>query len=232
MSYCVHCGVELDATAQKCPLCGVPVSDPLSPRDGTAPTPYPTRFTPVEPPNKSELALLLSAMLASVAVVCALLNLFLAPGRLWSLYVIGGAITLWLWLVLPLLLPKIPLVLRVIVDGAAVAVYLYLICLDLDGLSWYLPLALPIVLTVTALCLVLSLLLPRRSILTGTAFFIGSIGIFSVLLELFIDLYATGRWEPRWSLVVAAASAALVIPLVVVRQVPGLREQVRRKFHF
>ena len=28
MSYCVHCGVELDEQAKRCPLCGTPVVDP------------------------------------------------------------------------------------------------------------------------------------------------------------------------------------------------------------
>ena len=31
MSYCVHCGVELDATASFCPLCHTRVLDPGQP---------------------------------------------------------------------------------------------------------------------------------------------------------------------------------------------------------
>ena len=33
MSYCVHCGVELDATASFCPLCHTRVLDPGQPVD-------------------------------------------------------------------------------------------------------------------------------------------------------------------------------------------------------
>ena len=43
MSYCVHCGVELGAAAQKCPLCGTPVYDPASPPDEGAEPFFPTR---------------------------------------------------------------------------------------------------------------------------------------------------------------------------------------------
>lgn len=231
MSYCVHCGVELEPTARRCPLCNTPVLDPAQAVDTASPRPYPTRSTAVELPNKSELALLLSAMLVSVAVVCAVLNLFLASGRLWSLYVVGGAMTLWLWVVAPLLLPRMPLWCRILADGAAVGVYVFLISLDLDGLDWYLGLALPIVLSGTAVCLCLGLFLPRRSTLTGVTLVIGAAGIFCLLLELFLDLWLLGRWRPIWSLVVAAACLALAVPLIVVRRVPDLRELVRRKFH-
>lgn len=50
-------------------------------------------------------------------------------------------------------------------------------------------------------------------------------------MELLIDRYFLGRWQPGWSLVVLTVCAALVIPLIVVRRVPALREEVRRRFH-
>ena len=37
MSYCVHCGVELDATASFCPLCHTRVLDPGQPVDTASP---------------------------------------------------------------------------------------------------------------------------------------------------------------------------------------------------
>ncbi len=231
MSYCVHCGVELEATARACPLCGVPVLDPASPLDEAAPRPYPTRSTAVNPPSKSEAALLFSAMLISVAAACALLNLFLNPERLWSFYVIGGAMTLWLWLVLPLLLPRLPIWGKVLFDGLAVAVYLFLIALDLDGLGWYAGLALPIVLSGTAVVLALGLFLPGRSILSSVIWLLGAAAVFCVAIELFVDIFLSGRWTPSWSLIVLAACGALMAVLVTVRAVPGLREQARRKFH-
>lgn len=231
MSYCVHCGVELEQTARACPLCGTPVSDPKAPIDTAQAPPFPTVSATVEPPNKSELALLLSAMLVSVSVVCTLLNLVLSSGSFWSLYIVGGAMTFWLWIVTPLVFPKSPLWLRLLIDGMAVALYLYLISLDLDGLHWYLALALPITLVITALALALGLLLPHRSILTCITLTLCAVGLLCLAIELFIDLYKTGLWRPAWSLVVAAAVIALMVPLIVVRRVPGLREQVRRKFH-
>ena len=42
MSYCVNCGVELQADAEKCPLCNTVVINPnelRSPKDAQAPFP-------------------------------------------------------------------------------------------------------------------------------------------------------------------------------------------------
>ena len=133
MSYCVHCGVELDATASFCPLCHTRVLDPGQPVDTASPKPFPTRRGEVAPAAKQEVALLITAMLASVAVCCGVLNLFLRADRMWSLYVIGAAAMLWLWLVPPLLARGMHLLLRLLLDVAAVALYVYLISVDLNG---------------------------------------------------------------------------------------------------
>lgn len=231
MSYCVHCGVELDQTQRACPLCGTEVHDPVTPVDRQSPRPYPTRSTVVEPPGKGELAVLLSVMLVSASAACALLNLFLNSERFWSLYVIGGAMTLWLWMVLPLLTPKLPVWGKLLLDGAAVGVYVGLIALSVDGLGWYLALALPIVLVSAAVALGLGFFLPGRSILTSVMLLMGASALECMAIELFVDRFLRGVWAPGWSIVVAVVCGALILVLVTVRVVPSLREQARRKFH-
>ncbi|WP_417093320.1 DUF6320 domain-containing protein [Intestinimonas timonensis] len=233
MSYCVNCGVELDPTASACPLCQTPVVNPRQPVDTELPPPFPSRREEVQPVNKLELALLLSAMLGSVAVVCGVLNLFfLHSGRPWSLYVIGAAVMLWIWLVPPLLFRGMPLWVRLGLDACAVGVYVYLISIDLHGIQWYLGLALPIILTGGAIMVALGLILSRgRSILTSVTLIIGAIGLFVMSIELYVDRWLHQDYLPGWSLVVAAVCVALIIPLVIVRRRPALRDEVRRRFH-
>ena len=50
-------------------------------------------------------------------------------------------------------------------------------------------------------------------------------------VEYLIDLWLYGRWDPSWSLVVLTICLGLVIPLVIVRRIPSLREEARRRFH-
>ena len=101
MSYCVNCGVELDDTAAFCPLCHTPVHNPNQPVNQTAPKPFPTERKEVPPASKLQVAILLSTILASVAVCCGVLNVFLRTQRTWSLYVIGAALMIWIWTVPP-----------------------------------------------------------------------------------------------------------------------------------
>ena len=218
MSYCVHCGVELDATASFCPLCHTRVLDPGQPVDTVSPKPFPTRRGEVAPAAKQEVALLITAMLASVAVCCGVLNLFLRADRTWSLYVIGAAAIL---------------LLRLLLDIAAVALYVYLISVDLNGGDWYLGLAAPIILWGGAILLLLGLVLRvyRRSALTTLTILIGSIGVFVFGMEFFVDRWLHQLWSPSWSLVVLTICIGMVIPLIIIRRVPALREEARRRFH-
>lgn len=40
-----------------------------------------------------------------------------------------------------------------------------------------------------------------------------------------------GEWRPDWSITVLAVCVDLCIPLTIVRFVPSLREEARRRFH-
>lgn len=232
MSYCVNCGVELDPTAEACPLCHTPVYHPRQPIDRESPKPFPTERQEVPLAAKWELAVLISAMLASAAVCCGILNIFLRAG-LWSLYIIGAAVMLWIFLVPPLLRRGLSPVIQLLADVAAVSAYVGAIAWNLHGLGgWYLHIALPVILWLGAELLTVMLPLRRgRSILSTTTIIIGAIGVFPVGVELFCDLYFRGVWQPGWSLVVLTIGVALMIPLIVVRRVPSLREEVRRRFH-
>ncbi len=129
--------------------------------------------------------------------------------------------------------PLIRAGLRLVLDVLAVGIYVLLIAVDLDGIGWFLHLALPIVLLGGAIVLFLGLMMQggRRSILTSVTLIIGSVGAFMAGVEFFVDRYLEGAWEPGWSLVVLTVCVAMVIPLVIVRRVPSLREEVRRRFH-
>ena len=230
MPYCVNCGVKLDAAAKTCPLCQTPV---WHPKNEPVPDPFfPAQRAVVNPVSKAGAALLISVMLLSAALCCGLLNLLLAREHPWSFYVIGAAVMLWVWIVPPLLLRRMPGFLRLTLDVAAVGVYVWLIALSVDGLEWFFGLALPILGAACTIVFVLSFLLRgwQRSILTSWTLGIGAVGLFLLALEFFGDRYFYGEWTPGWSLIPAVVCAALMIPLIIVRRVPILREEVRRRF--
>ena len=232
MSYCVNCGVELHAGAEHCPLCGTPVYHPGREEKKEAPF-FSQRTEEIPEVHHREMVLLLTSMLLSVAVCCSVLNFFMRTSHIWSLYVIGAAVMLWIWFVLPMLLRRMPLWVALPIDVGAVGIYLFLIAIDLNGLHWFVYLITPILLTAAGILLVLCFLLRdhRHRILTTATFIVSAIALLALEVELFCDLYFQGVWHPGWSLIVLAVCVALAVPLLVVRRVPALREEVRRRFH-
>lgn len=230
MPYCVHCGVELGPNAEFCPLCQTPVWHPAAARR-TAPY-FATRHTIVSPSApRGLLAAILSSMLLSVILCCGLLNLVLKPQTAWSLYIIGAMIMLWLWFVLPLL-AHLPIFLKLTVDVAAVGLYVYFISLSTGG-TWFVHLAAPVFVLLCVLVFLLGFLLRdgRHTQLSRISLAMGAFGLMTVGTEYFADLYLHGVWDPGWSLVTAAMCIALIIPLQIIRRVPALREEVRRRFN-
>ncbi|MEM5780674.1 MAG: zinc ribbon domain-containing protein, partial [Lawsonibacter sp.] len=71
----------------------------------------------------------------------------------------------------------------------------------------------------------------QRSVLSALTLIVGSVGVLMVGVELLVDRYVQGEWSPGGSRVVLTICLAVLIPLVVVRRVPSLREEARRRFH-
>ena len=233
MSYCVNCGTELGKDLKRCPLCGTLVINPNDvDRDVEIPF-FPTRQEAVKPVSKKELALLLSVMFASVAVCCGLLNLALRRDIPWSLYAVGAAAMLWIWFVLPLIWRKMPPLARIAADICAVALYVLLIALASGGMEWYKGLALPIIICAAVICIAAGFLLRggKRSNLMSVVICLVCAGIMAVSVELCLDVFLNTVWKPGWSLIVLAVCVGFSVPLVIVRLVPSLREEARRRFH-
>ena len=79
MSYCVQCGVKLENSLKKCPLCNTPVINPNELIAGALPSgvsPFSTVKGEVEPMKKHDIGLWLTLVFGSTALACGILNLF------------------------------------------------------------------------------------------------------------------------------------------------------------
>ena len=56
-------------------------------------------------------------------------------------------------------------------------------------------------------------------------------GLMALGVEYCMDCFFRAAWQPTWSLVVVVICVGLIIPLRVVRRVPSLREEARRRFN-
>ena len=107
MSYCVNCGVELDASAKKCALCSTPVINPNVHTAVTEEKPFSEELQMPEGIKKRFIAFLLTSAMLVANIVMFFLNVFFIRGNFWSVYVLCTVILVWVLFVFPLFGKKI-----------------------------------------------------------------------------------------------------------------------------
>lgn len=234
MSYCVNCGVKLEHSIKKCPLCNTPVINPRELDSASTPAPYPEKRGQVEAVKKKDIAVLVSVILITTATVCGLLNLFTYPNVRWSLPVIGICGLLWVFFVPFLIYAKLPLFLYLLFDGVSIGLYLYMLTLMTSSNRWFYEIALPIVLLYTLLIELMAFLLKKFgvSILFTALVFFSGLAAFCVGIECIVDLSLHGAISLFWSAVVLTVCVILDITLITVMAKKRLRNALRKRLHF
>ena len=234
MSYCVNCGVELEASLQECPLCHTPVINPKEKNKQRTTSPYPTDKGQVEVVKRKDLGILVSVVLIATGATCLLLNLLVFNSSLWSLVVIGSCLCLFVFSFPAIFYSKTPIYLSLLADGLSVAVYLFLITFLTSSNEWFWHLGLPIVALLTALAELFPLLarfLPLNILSCALCIFI-EIPVFCVSLELLIRHVLQHPYRITWSAVVLTVCVIIDIALITILAKKRLRNEVRRRLHF
>ena len=234
MSYCVNCGVELEASLQECPLCHTPVINPKEINKQRTASPYPTDKGQVEVVKRKDFGILVSVVLIATGATCLLLNLLVFNSSLWSLVVIGSCLCLFVFSFPAIFYSKTPIYLSLLADGISVAVYLFLITFLTDSNEWFWHLGLPIVALLTVLAELFPLLarfLPFNILSCALCIFI-EIPAFCVSLELLIRHILERPYRITWSAVVLTVCLIIDIALITILAKKRLRNEVRRRLHF
>lgn len=234
MSYCVNCGVELDSSLESCPLCHTPVINPSDLQKFKKTPPYPVEKGQVDKVHNKDWAILISIILIATSLSCLLLNLLVFSGTMWSLFVIGLCILLFVLTVPFIIYPKFPVHISLLFDGIAVGFFLYLITFNTATNDWFIRLALPIVALVTILVEIFALLhraFPVSFISTALYIFV-EIAFLCIGLELLIRHFMGDSLRLGWSAIVLTICGVIAIMLITVLCVRRLREAVRRRLHF
>ena len=223
MSYCVNCGVELDASATKCPLCDTPVYNPKAPEPSTQPSPFPKEKGQVEVVKRKDLGVLLTVIVLATAVTCGLLNVLVFRSSLWSLAVIGVFLVLWVIMIPVVIYTRQPVYLSILLDGVAVIVYLYLLTYLTGQSGWFYGVGIPVVFCIRKL---------PMSFLTGALYLISGVAVLCVGLEILIDRFLGLGIELRWSAIVLTICVIVDITIATLLSRRRLRNAVRRRLHF
>ena len=230
MSYCVNCGVKLDDTLERCPLCNTPVINPNEITYTHSVPPFPKENGQVETVKNKDVAILYSLVLIAAGAACGLLNLLVFNSSAWSLYVIGICIILWVVAIPVFIYTKLPIYVSLLFDGLSIGLYEYLITFNTPSSRWFYQLALPITAVVTVLAILLAACaerfpLPswhRRSMCL-------EIAVLCISIELLIRRFLSRPFLLTWSAVVLTACAIIIVALITMLSRKRLRGAVRRR---
>ncbi|MBQ2803517.1 MAG: hypothetical protein IJF07_06425 [Lachnospiraceae bacterium] len=234
MSYCVNCGVELDASAKVCALCNTPVMNPNELVQKNRKTPFPKEKGAVEKVKRKDWGILLSTVVLATGVTCGALNAFVFTGPLWSLAVIGVCAVLWVIMIPAVIYTKQPVYVSIMFDGLAVVVYLYMLAYMIKSDKWFWDLGLPIVVFITMIVEGITICINKfpRSFLTIALYVITGIGLLCGGLEFMIDMYIAKEVTLRWSAVVITVCVIVDIAIITMLSLRRVRNAVRRRLHF
>jgi len=234
LSYCVNCGVELEDSEPKCPLCGVTVMNPAQENNDIIERKYPKRIETIESAiDRQFWVKIISIFLAVPILVCLLCNLLYDGKISWSVYPIGGIAVLWAFCISPFLFKKPATIKWIIIDIVAASLYLYLIQYITQSGGWFIPVALPIVLGVGFFVLLITVLIQHKKLkglyIHSAIFF--AIGILLIGVEILIDLYQTKGIYIIWSWFVLISCVAIAFTFIFIERKKKLKEELKRRLH-
>ena len=235
MPYCVHCGVRLNGSEKKCPLCGTVVLDPAQPLDAAPPRPYPVR-TPEQELKKSKRFLLsLSALILLLpAALCLMIDFLLGVGLSWSIYPAGALILLFIAVAVPILVPRHRVYFSLGTTFLVLNIYLFLVENLSHSGTWFFPIALPALalFTVMLTLLVLFYRKERLNKLTLLAALLAAVAVECLAIELLCSLALRGGIGFIWSPYAVTPCLFISLVLFFINGNRSVREEVRRRVHF
>ena len=233
MSYCVNCGVELAPSEPKCPLCGVEVINPIHPWKEPRSRPYPNYFDEVMRGVDRRYFCLITAVLMMIPVmICLMIDLFSSGDMTWSSYVFGAAVVLMAVVLVPLASSRHRPFRYILVNTAAILGYLMLIDFRFGGMTWFIPLAMPITLSCAGAASVVALYFRKRKraeLLITLAILMFLAGMLTVLIELFIRNYDGVPLLPVWSWYAFVPCALSSVAFLILNKRNRWKESVRKR---
>lgn len=229
--YCVNCGVKLEDTEKKCPLCHTICYHPDI-RRPEAESLYPPSQYPTPKVRPSGILSAVTTLFVLAIFVMLLCDLQLNGKLTWADLASGAVGLLYIALILPFWFRKPNPVIFVPCGFAATAAYLLYIDLATGG-NWFLSFAFPVT---GGVCLVITTLLTLlRYVRRGRLFIYGGcimgFGALMILVEFLMHLTFSGVTF-GWSLYPFAAFFLLGGYLLFLGIYRPARESMERKFFF
>lgn len=233
MSYCVNCGVELDASAKKCALCSTPVINPNITRAPVEEKPFSENLQIPPTMKKRFIAFFVSVAILIPNIVMFFLNVFFIRDGFWSLYVMSACALIWVIFILPFFTKKKPPLLLWGFDTLAVTAFSYVV-LFLQGCSQTTIKSVLIVLLSVAAAiglLLIWLMRKKRHWTSVTAFLLAEVFVVSVLTGIAVSFF-TGIYNFFViGVVISVCAAVLMIFFIYCSRSKHIRAWLNKVFY-
>lgn len=228
--YCINCGVKLEDTEQRCPLCGVEAVHPQISRVESEPL-YPFHRYPAPQVNSKAAQIVVTTLLLIALLTTLFIDLRINAAVTWSGIVAGALLVGYTAFVLPFWFRRINP--GIFVPGVFAAVALYLMYINhVTAGSWFLSFGLPVTVylgaLVTAVVLLLKYLRGRLLTILGGALI--ALGLFMPLMEYLIFVTFQRPRFAAWSVYPLISLVLLGGMLVFLAVNRRAREKMERKF--
>jgi hypothetical protein len=218
MAYCPKCGVELDAEARACPLCGTRLEKKEEKgADQDQPKGQDER-RPARSRKQGARAVEVVSVLAGIAAVLDIgIDLYSSGGLSWSPIAIVAMAMIWLAVAMPLILKGKPWIIFAVLAPGELAL-LFLIDVFDRAPWWFFRIGMPVYLVSLGLALavvVLSVISKRRG-LNVAGYILAGAALECLAIEIILELAAGQALKLIWSPIVALAcvpAAGLLIYL-------------------
>ncbi len=234
MSYCVNCGVELEKSLSKCPLCDTPVINP-NVSDTEKPVPaFPERIVlPTATKNKFS-AIIVSLLILIPNIVCVITNLLFNPDILWSIYVVSSSAIFWFLFVFPFIMKSKHKYLTIAIDAIATAAYVFVFYYyNSAQTGWFWSLAIPLDIGIFACVAVLTAYFSKKRTLTQNLIAVFSALTFvSAYIGVLVNLYSSSVITTYVTMIFGISSLILLLFFVAAEKNVKLKAWLTRKFFF
>ena len=229
--YCIKCGVELSDGQTVCPVCATRVYHPDVPIKDALST-YPKKEFESEEFNRKGILFVVTIISLLVAALTVMFNISLSDEISWGGFVAGGIGVFYVCVIMPLWFKRTTPAIFVPCGFASILLYLLYINLQTGG-QWFMTFAFPVVgalgLILTAITSVCHYV--RRGWLYTLGGGLIALGIWTLLIELFLHLTFTLPGHVIWSPYPCASFVVFGLMLIVIAIVKPLRESLRRVFY-
>lgn len=235
MSYCVNCGVELDKSLKRCPLCSTPVINPNEINDDTLILPtYPIEdvVTVVRKIRRLS-ARLVSAVLLTALVLCPLCDYVIANQLTWSRYVISSIIFVWCCAVPPIVIRHNTFITCMTIDFIAALIYLPIMnALTTPNINWFVQISFPIVAYLFGTFILFHVLshFKKRNILHLISLGFALTGILCMIIEYLVLRFLSKNIELIWSVPVLISCMGIALLLIIISRIAKL-SSVKKRMH-